>query len=149
MLWRLMLKQSWKLLLLLPVLTAFGIVSGCGTQELSLPASEKNPQIRHGAVLFSQRCSGCHTLSVAGTHGSASSAKTSTYTTGPNFNYRKETYGSALFAIRNGGFSAGPMPANVVVGNDAKAVAKFLAKYSGKEAPPTTPSTSPSSSSSS
>ena len=38
-----------------------------------------------------------------------------------------------LFAIRNGGFSGGIMPANVVVGEDAEAVADFLSKYSGKE----------------
>jgi hypothetical protein len=38
-----------------------------------------------------------------------------------------------LFAIRNGGFSGGIMPANVVVGDDAEAVADFLSKYSGKE----------------
>ena len=33
-----------------------------------------------------------------------------------------------LFAIRNGGFSGGIMPANIVVGDDAEAVADFLAE---------------------
>ena len=36
----------------------------------------------------------------------------------------------ALYAIRNGGFSSGPMPQNIVVGEEAEAVAEFLAKYS-------------------
>jgi hypothetical protein len=37
-----------------------------------------------------------------------------------------------LFAIRNGGFSGAIMPANIVVGKDAQAVAAFLSKYAGK-----------------
>ena len=37
-----------------------------------------------------------------------------------------------LFAIRNGGFSGAIMPANIVVGEDAEAVADFLSKYSGR-----------------
>ena len=36
-----------------------------------------------------------------------------------------------LFAIRNGGFSGAIMPANIVVGEEADAVAEFLEKYSG------------------
>jgi hypothetical protein len=41
-----------------------------------------------------------------------------------------------LFAIRNGGFSGAIMPANIVVGEEAEAVADFLAKYSGQKAAP-------------
>ena len=40
-----------------------------------------------------------------------------------------------LYAIRNGGFSSGPMPQDIVVGEDAEEVADFIAKYSGSEAP--------------
>jgi hypothetical protein len=36
-----------------------------------------------------------------------------------------------LFAIRNGGFSSGPMPQDIVVGEEAEKVADFVAKYSG------------------
>ena len=39
-----------------------------------------------------------------------------------------------LFAIRNGGFSGAIMPENIVVGDEAQAVAEFLAKYSGPQA---------------
>ena len=39
-----------------------------------------------------------------------------------------------LYAIRNGGFSGAIMPENIVVGEDAQAVAEFLAKYSGLQA---------------
>ena len=37
-----------------------------------------------------------------------------------------------LYAIRNGGFSGAIMPANIVVGQDAEAVADFLSEYSGR-----------------
>ena len=39
-----------------------------------------------------------------------------------------------LYAIRNGGFSGAIMPENLVVGDDAKDIAKFLAQYSGLQA---------------
>ena len=39
---------------------------------------------------------------------------------GPNFNQRKEQYEDVLYAIQNGGFSSGPMPQNIVVGDEAE-----------------------------
>lgn len=53
---------------------------------------------------------------------------------GPNFDQRKEQVDQVLYAIRNGGFSGAIMPQNIVVGDDAQAVAEFLSKYSGKSA---------------
>ena len=41
-----------------------------------------------------------------------------------------------LYAIENGGFSSGPMPQNIVTGEDAQKIAAFIAKYSGPDAPP-------------
>ena len=38
-----------------------------------------------------------------------------------------------LFAIRNGGFSGAIMPANIVVGRDARDVALFLERYAGSK----------------
>ena len=54
-------------------------------------------------------------------------------TNGPNFNIRKENVEQVLYAIRNGGFSGAIMPENILVGEDAKAVASFLAQYSGRK----------------
>lgn len=82
-----------------------------------------------GAQLFAERCSGCHTLSAAGTHGSVGER-----ISGPNLDQRKETKETALYAIRNGGFSGAIMPQNVVVGKDAEDVAAFVAKYAGTKA---------------
>src|SRR5690348_16953183 len=113
MLWTLMVTRRWQILIPMIVLGALG-VGGCGTQGIDLPKNTPK-DVRHGADLFVQRCSGCHTLKVAGTQGSAISAKTKEYKDGPNFNVRKEKYEDVLYAIRNGGFSSGPMPQNIVV----------------------------------
>jgi mono/diheme cytochrome c family protein len=106
----------------------------CGTEHLSVPGA--NATVHHGAVLFSQRCGGCHTLSYAGTHGSATNVRTRQITDGPNFNVRCERpIDRVMYAIENGGFSGAIMPQNVVVGDDAKAVAQFVATYAGRQAP--------------
>ena len=108
--------------------------TGCGTQRISVPRSQA--QLYHGAVLFQQRCSGCHTLSYAATHGSAASVRTAQYNNGPNFDVRCERpIARVLYAIENGGFSGAIMPQNVVVGQDATDVARFVATYAGRKSP--------------
>jgi mono/diheme cytochrome c family protein len=107
--------------------------AACGSQKLSV--SKQDPTYE-GAVLFSQRCAGCHTLSYAGTHGSAANVRNREITNGPNFNVRCERpVTRVLYAIQNGGFSGAIMPQNVVVGQQADAVAEFVAKYAGRQAP--------------
>ena len=104
---------------------------GCGG-EVEVP--QQQAEAHKGAVLFYERCSGCHSLDAANASGSKQpeQKQPGERTNGPNFNVRKESRDDVLFAIRNGGFSGGIMPANVVVGDDAEAVADFLSKYSGK-----------------
>ncbi len=116
------------------------LAAGCG-EEIEL--AQDDP-LRQGAVLFQERCSGCHTLDAAGSRGSKpeDEIEGGERTNGPNFNVRKESKDDVLFAIRNGGFSGGIMPANIVVGEDAEAVAEFLAKYSGKESGTNDPTSS-------
>ena len=109
------------------VLAALGL-SACGFGEEGVSVSDEN---REGAVLFADRCSGCHTLSAAGAQGSGNRGERSQ---GPNLDQRTETYDDALFAIQNGGFSGAIMPQNIVVGEEAKEVARFVAKYAGSEA---------------
>src|SRR5256714_14136925 len=103
--------------------------TACGSS--SIKVSKSSPDYRC-AGLFSDRCAGCHSLSVVGAEGSATNIKNRVSTNGPNFNIRKETPEQVLYAIRNGGFSGAIMPQNVVVGQDAQAVANFLAAYSGR-----------------
>jgi mono/diheme cytochrome c family protein len=113
------------------LLLCAGVLGACGSQGIQIPKT--SPSYR-GAVLFSTRCSGCHTLSVVGAEGSATSISNRVRTNGPNFNFRKENVEQVLYAIRNGGFSGAIMPENIVLGDDAQAVARFLAQYSGRQA---------------
>ena len=107
-----------------------GSVSACGEQGIS---ASLTPEQNHAAQIFNERCSGCHTLSAAGTEGSATNIRSREYKDGPNFDHRKVTKNCALYAIRNGGFSSGPMPQDIVVGADAVALANFLAEKSGSQ----------------
>jgi mono/diheme cytochrome c family protein len=117
-----------------PLLTLAAAVAvmgaGCGGDDITVP---KNDPTYRGAVLFYERCSGCHTLGPAAAQGSKPAREVSggERTNGPNLNVRTETREDVLYAIRNGGFSGAIMPANIVVGRDADAVAAFVAKYAG------------------
>jgi hypothetical protein len=67
---------------------------------------------------------------VAGTQGSTTNVRTREYKDGPNFDQRHESVNCVLYAIRNGGFSSGPMPQNIVTGAEAEALAKFVSENS-------------------
>ena len=116
----------------LPLVVAALAAAGCGTASIELADNDPNYE---GAELFVEHCSGCHTFDAAGTEGSAAKVKTRENKDGPNFNQRKETADDVLYAIENGGFSSGPMPQNIVTGEDAQKIADFIAKYSGPGAP--------------
>ena len=108
------------------VAAAAGGVAACG--ERGIHVSRQDLPAAH---LFIERCSGCHTLSAAGTIGSATNVRTREYKDGPNFDQRKERAPKdVLYAIRNGGFSGAIMPANIVTGKEADELAAFVAKYS-------------------
>jgi mono/diheme cytochrome c family protein len=111
---------------------AAALISGCGG-DIEVPEDEGTAH--RGAVLFYERCSGCHTLEAANAYGSKPEGQLQggERTNGPNFNVRKVARDDALFAIRNGGFSGAIMPANIVTGEEADAVATFLDEYSGRE----------------
>ena len=111
-----------------------GFAVACGTQRLNVPTT--NPDVHNGAMLFSQRCAGCHTLSYAGTHGSATNVRSREITDGPNFDVRCERpIDRVMYAIVNGGFSGVIMPQNIVTGQQARDVAQFVATYAGRATP--------------
>ena len=115
-------------LIVIPVAAVLAIGLGaCGTESISVP--EDDPT-HAGAVLFSERCGGCHTIGAAGTQGSGNR---NLRNQGPDFDQRVVGYADALFAIRNGGFSGAIMPQNIVVGDDADKVARFVEQYSGSD----------------
>jgi mono/diheme cytochrome c family protein len=117
------------LITVLAAAAALGLVA-CGFGEQAISVSPNDPNY-NGAVAFATHCSGCHTLSAAGTQGTGNRGER---TQGPNLNQRTETYPDVLFAIQNGGFSGAIMPQNIVVGREAEEVARFVAKYAGQEA---------------
>jgi mono/diheme cytochrome c family protein len=127
-------RMSPRVSVLLLAIAAATLTAACGTEHIQVPKSDA--QVYHGAVLFSERCAGCHTLNAAGTHGSAPNIRTAQANSGPNFNIRCERpIDRVLYAIENGGFSGAYMPQNVVVGQDAIDVAKFVATYAGGSSP--------------
>lgn len=132
-------------LILLALPLAAGLLWACGSQGVQVAGQSPYHQ---GALIFSQRCSGCHTLTAAGTQGSAVNVRQAERTDGPNFNQRKERdLNDVLYAIHNGGFSGAIMPQNIIVGRDAVAVARFVVACSGvnaKQPPsPTSQTTKP------
>src|SRR3954469_12713433 len=120
-----------RLVCVLGALGSAGVLAACGSQSVDVPTSETT---HSGAVLFAEHCSGCHTLSYAGTQGSATNVRNRERVDGPNFDQRKEEADQVLYAIRNGGFSGAIMPENIVVGADAQKVADFVAKHAGVDA---------------
>jgi mono/diheme cytochrome c family protein len=118
-----------RLALALLVVLAAGALAACGSRGNSV---DDTAQIEAGAELFAERCHGCHALDVVGAEGGALQVNDRERVDGPNFNVRAETREQVLYAIRNGGYSGAIMPENIVVGQEAEAVAAFLAKYSGE-----------------
>jgi mono/diheme cytochrome c family protein len=113
--------------LLLIAVAAVAAATGCGTQGIQVSSDDPT---HAGAQIFAERCSGCHTLTPAGTEGSANRSERQQ---GPNLDQRHETMADVIYAIRNGGFSGAIMPQNIVVGADAQKVAAFVAKYAGQD----------------
>jgi mono/diheme cytochrome c family protein len=119
--------RARRLLLIAALSVAGTALAGCGEQGITSP-----PRERAAAEVFVEHCSGCHTLAQAGAEGSATDVRTREYKDGPNFNQRTETRNCVLYAIRNGGFSSGPMPQNIVTGKEADELAQYVAENSKK-----------------
>lgn len=126
---------------IIPAALAALALAACGTESVSVPTDE--PVVREGGEIFATHCGGCHTLGAAGTQGSGNRQLR---VQGPDFDQRVETEDDVLFAIHNGGFSGAIMPQNIVVGEEAGAVAKFVAEYAGADVvePPRPRATPPS-----
>jgi cbb3-type cytochrome c oxidase subunit III len=109
---------------LLALATAL-LAAGCGTGGIS-----KAGDTSQGKQLFLAKCSGCHTLADAGSHGSS----------GPNlddaFAYsRKQGFKQVTIeqVVRDQiELAVPPMPQNLVKGADADAVASYVAMVAGK-----------------
>ena len=116
-------------LVLISAAAAAAVLAACGSEGVDV-GDDATAQVREGAELFAERCSGCHTMEAAGTQGTANRSQRAQ---GPNLDQRKESYEDVIFAIANGGFSGAIMPQNIVVGDDAEKVARFVEEYSGRD----------------
>jgi mono/diheme cytochrome c family protein len=85
--------------------------------------ADPTPTEAKGKELFIQNCKSCHTLEAVQAHG----------VTGPNLD---ELGGldkqRVLNAIKNGGTGSGRMPAGLLEGEDADAVATYVAAVAGR-----------------
>jgi cytochrome c553 len=80
-------------------------------------------QERHGASLFGTRCASCHTLVAARAYGKV----------GPNLDQLQPPKALVFDAVSNGRQRGnGTMPAQIVQGSDAQAVAAYVAAVAGK-----------------
>lgn len=78
----------------------------------------------HGRELFGERCRNCHTLKAANAVGQV----------GPNLDELRPPKALVLDAVTNGRARGnGRMPAALVQGRDAQAVAAFVARVAGQE----------------
>jgi mono/diheme cytochrome c family protein len=75
-----------------------------------------------GKQIFTQSCGTCHTLADAGTNGKV----------GPVLDQLKPDKARVLNAIKNGGTGSGTMPAGIVTGKEAAAVAEYVSSVAGK-----------------
>jgi mono/diheme cytochrome c family protein len=85
---------------------------------------EASSELEDGKELFRQTCTSCHTLAAANARG----------VTGPDLDEIGEmTEERVLEAIRVGGTGQKRMPAGLLEGEDAEAVAKYVAAVAGQK----------------
>lgn len=88
-----------------------------------LAATPMTPEQTEGKQLFAQTCATCHTLGAANARG----------VTGPNLdNIGEVTPERIVTAIENGGTGQDRMPAGLLEGENAQAVADYVSAVAGK-----------------
>lgn len=101
------------------VIAARGDALGAGR----LAATPEDATLARGKELFAQTCATCHSLGAVNARG----------VTGPSLDELGEmTPERVLTAIETGGTGKGLMPAKLLEGEDAQAVAEYLAAVAGK-----------------
>ena len=88
------------------------VLAGCGGSSRH---GRYGPAPTSAEATFIRMCGSCHTLAIAGTHGTA----------GPDLDRTSLTADDVLAAIRNG---PGTMPADLVGGDEALLVANYVAR---------------------
>ena len=93
-------------------------------QTVTVAAVYRHGDPAAGKVVFTKvgGCGSCHTLADAGTNGKV----------GPVLDQLKPDKARVLNAIKNGGTGSGTMPAGIVTGKEAAAVAEYVSSVAGK-----------------
>ena len=103
------------------------IIADSGQSQGGTPPlqhEEASSELEEGKELFRQTCATCHTLAAANAHG----------VTGPDLDEIGEmTEERVLQAIKVGGTGQKRMPAALLEGEDAEAVAKYVSAVAGKK----------------
>jgi cytochrome c553 len=105
------------------VIASRGTREGNDTALAQTELRNTSPQIQRGKTLFTESCAACHTLAAVNARG----------VTGPNLDkIGTVTKARVLSAIRIGGTGQRRMPAGLLQGQNAQAVAAFVSAVAGK-----------------
>jgi len=110
---------------LLALAAAALLAGGCGTGGIS-----KAGDPDHGKELFLAKCSGCHTLAAAGSHGAQGPNLDDAFVHDRQQGFKQETIEQVVRDQIE--LAEPPMPANLVTGADAQDVATYVALVAGK-----------------
>lgn len=106
------------------VVPALVVASNEESQQAGAARTQLNAQAKRGRVLFGQRCNQCHTLAASDTKAMV----------GPNLDKLRPSRALILDALAKGRARGnGRMPAALVEGKDADAVASYVAAVAGKQ----------------
>ncbi len=110
------------------VLAAAAIVAGCGNGNANDPAGQPGKQ------LFAEKCGSCHILEAAGTKGVLGPNLDAAFKDALDSGMKRSTVESVT--LKQISLPAGKaMPADLVTGKDAEAVAEYVAESVGEGAP--------------
>jgi cytochrome c6 len=109
---------------LLLVVTAL-MAAGCGTGGISRSGDRDA-----GKKLFLNKCAGCHTLADAGSHGNQGPNLDDAFGPSRKQGFKEETIQQVVKQQIE--LAVPPMPANLVEGADADAVAAYVASVAGQ-----------------
>src|SRR4051794_16679748 len=105
------------------VIAARGTREGNSAQLSQDKVRDAKPAVREGRTLFSESCAACHNLDAANARG----------VTGPDLDrIGTVTPARVLSAIKIGGTGQNRMPAGLLQGDNATAVARYISQVAGK-----------------
>ena len=125
--------KAERLVSVLIALVAVLLAAGCGTGGLASPGGDTT----RGKELFKSKCGGCHTLADAGTPGKLGPNLDNAFAADRKQGFKESTILEVVYqqiqypGEKRPGDPTVQMPANLVTGDDADAVAAYVASVAG------------------